>query len=58
MSNVTAMQNNARILGAEAFGTAVLMMGGPGTAILMPAGDAKVPTVALAFGLLSLYLGP
>ncbi len=51
MSNVTAMQNNARILGAEAFGTAVLMMGGPGTAILMPAGDAKVPTVALAFGL-------
>lgn len=45
------MQNNARIMGAEAFGTAVLMLGGPGTAILMPAGDAKVPTVALAFGL-------
>ncbi|MCU1392612.1 MAG: permease, glycerol uptake facilitator [Ilumatobacteraceae bacterium] len=45
------MQNNARILGAEAFGTAVLMMGGPGTAILMPASDIKVPTVALAFGL-------
>jgi aquaporin Z len=44
------MQNNARILGAEAFGTAVLMMGGPGTAILMPAGEAKVLAVALAFG--------
>jgi aquaporin Z len=26
------------------------MMGGPGTAILMPAGEAKVLTVALAFG--------
>jgi len=50
MSNVVFMQNNARILGAEAFGTAVLMMGGPGTAILMPAGEAKVLTVALAFG--------
>lgn len=44
------MQNNARILGAEAFGTAVLMMGGPGTAILMPANEAKVLAVALAFG--------
>ena len=46
----STMQNNARILGAEAFGTAVLMMGGPGTAILMPAGEAKVLAVALAFG--------
>jgi aquaporin Z len=44
------MQNNARILGAEALGTAVLMMGGPGTAILMPASEAKVLAVALAFG--------
>jgi aquaporin Z len=44
------MQNNARILGAEAFGTAVLMMGGPGTAVLMPAGDAKVLAVSLGFG--------
>lgn len=44
------MQNNARIMGAEAFGTAVLMMGGPGTAILMPDNGAKVLAVALAFG--------
>lgn len=44
------MQNNARIMGAEAFGTAVLMLGGPGTAILMPANDAKVLAVSLAFG--------
>ena len=51
------MQKNARILGAEAFGTAVLMMGGPGTAILMQGSDlpggnqAKVLAVSLAFGL-------
>ncbi|MCU1365271.1 MAG: permease, glycerol uptake facilitator [Ilumatobacteraceae bacterium] len=45
------MQNNARILGAEAFGTAVLMLGGPGTAILMPANEAKLLAVSLAFGL-------
>lgn len=44
------MQNNARILGAEAFGTAVLVMAGPGTAVLMPAGPTKVLAVALAFG--------
>ena len=44
------MQNNARILGAEAFGTAVLMMGGPGTAILMPPNEAKLLAVSLAFG--------
>ena len=44
------MQNNARILGAEAFGTAVLVMGGAGTAILMPASQVKVLAVALAFG--------
>ena len=50
MPNVESMQNNARILGAEAFGTAVLMMGGPGTAILLPPGEAKVLAVALAFG--------
>ncbi|MCU1399482.1 MAG: permease, glycerol uptake facilitator [Acidimicrobiales bacterium] len=45
------MQKNARILGAEAFGTAVLMLGGPGTAILMPANEAKLLAVSLAFGL-------
>jgi len=44
------MQNNARIFGAEAFGTAVLMMGGPGTAILMPGFEGKQLAVALAFG--------
>lgn len=56
------MQNNARILGAEALGTAVLMMGGPGTAILMPPGEAKVLTVALAFGfsllIMAYVIGP
>ncbi len=45
------MQNNARILSAEALGTAVLMMGGPGTAVLMPAdAGAKYLAVSLAFG--------
>ena len=56
------MQNNARIMGAEAFGTAVLMMGGPGTAVLMPAGEAKVLAVALAFGfsllIMAYVIGP
>lgn len=43
------MQNDARILGAETLGTAVLMLGGPGSAIL--AGDyIGVLGVALAFG--------
>lgn len=42
------MQNNARILGAEALGTAVLVGGGVGTAVLAPGiGQAGV---ALAFG--------
>lgn len=45
------MQNNARIMGAEALGAAVLVLGGPGSAVLVPAGDAKVLTVSLAFGL-------
>lgn len=56
------MQHNARIMGAEALGTAVLMMGGPGTAILMPAGEAKVLTVSLAFGfsllIMAYVIGP
>lgn len=59
---MSLMQNNARIMGAEALGTAVLMMGGPGTAILMPASDAKVLAVALAFGfsllIMAYVIGP
>lgn len=43
-------QNNGRILAAELVGTTVLMIGGPGTAVL--AGEAVgVPGIALAFGL-------
>src|SRR3954452_17914452 len=45
------MQNNARILGAELVGTTVLMLGGPGSAILIPGNNsAKYLCVALAFG--------
>ena len=44
------MQNNARILGAEAFGTAVLVMGGAGTAILMPPGATNVLAAAFTTG--------
>ena len=42
---------HSRIMGAEAFGTFLLMLGGPGTAILVPAFDGKVLMVSLAFGL-------
>jgi len=42
---------HSRIMGAEAFGTFLLLMGGPGTAILVPAFDGKVLMVSLAFGL-------
>jgi len=56
------MQNNARIFGAEVLGTTVLMMGGPGSAILIPAGDAKVLMVSLAFGfsllIMAYVIGP
>lgn len=56
------MQNNARILGAEAFGTAVLVIGGVGTAVLMRGGDIKLLAVALAFGfawlIMSYTIGP
>ena len=56
------MQNNARIFGAEAFGTAVLMMGGPGTAVLMPGFEGKQLAVALAFGfsllIMAYVIGP
>ncbi|HZY09170.1 MAG TPA: hypothetical protein VFE69_15540, partial [Ilumatobacteraceae bacterium] len=56
-------QNNSRILAAELVGTLVLMLGGPGVAILLPtlgllpSGDAstgaglvKILMVALGFG--------
>src|SRR5689334_764070 len=42
------MQNNARIFGAEAVGTAVLVGGGVGTVVLAPGIDQV--GVALAFG--------
>ena len=55
------MNNDARILGAEALGTAVLMVGGPGTAIL--AGDSITRLgVCLAFGfsllIMAYVIGP
>ena len=40
-----------KILLAEALGTFILMLGGPGTAILVPAFEGKVLMVSLAFGL-------
>ncbi len=41
---------SGRIFGAEFIGTFILMLGGPGTAVFMPAGDAKVLAVSLGFG--------
>ena len=41
--------NHGRILAAELFGTAVLMIGGPGTAILAP--EVGLLGISLAFGL-------
>jgi aquaporin Z len=60
------MPNNVRILMAEAFGTGVLMLGGPGTAILMQGNDtnnqAKILAVAFAFGfsllIMAYVIGP
>jgi aquaporin Z len=49
MTEQAMEQQNGRILAAELFGTAVLVIGGPGTAILAP-GIGTLP-VALAFGL-------
>ena len=47
------MQRHSRILAAETVGTAILMMGGPGSAII--AGSAiGTLGVALAFGLVAL----
>ena len=50
------MKRNVRILGAEAIGTFVLMLGGPGTAVLatgkfFDGGSVQVLGVALGFGL-------
>lgn len=42
---------SSKVLLAEAFGTFILMLGGPGTAILVPAFEGKVLMVSLAFGL-------
>jgi aquaporin Z len=50
MPYVHAMQNDSRILGAETLGTAVLMLGGPGSAILA-AEYIGVFGVSIAFGL-------
>ncbi len=56
------MPTNSRVLTAEAFGTAVLMLGGPGTAILMKNSEAKVLAVALGFGfsllIMAYVIGP
>ncbi|MFM2071355.1 MAG: hypothetical protein RLZZ623_1618 [Actinomycetota bacterium] len=41
-------QNNGRILAAELVGTAVLIMGGPGTAIIAP--GVGLLGVSIAFG--------
>ena len=43
--------NKSQILAAEALGTFMLVMGGPGTAVLVPGFDGKVLMVSLAFGL-------
>lgn len=40
----------AKILAAEAIGTFILMLGGPGTAVLVPDFQGKLTMVALAFG--------
>lgn len=42
--------NKQKLLAAEALGTFILMLGGPGTAILVPGFDGKVLMVSLAFG--------
>ena len=56
------MQHNVRILAAEAFGTAVLMLGGPGTAVLMANSEARVLAVSLGFGfsllIMAYVIGP
>ena len=43
--------NKTQILAAEALGTFMLVMGGPGTAVLVPDFPGKLLMVSLAFGL-------
>jgi aquaporin Z len=57
-------QNNGRILAAELFGTLVLMLGGPGLAILLPAtggllpdADATVVSGLIRLAIISLGFG-
>ena len=42
---------NSKVLLAEALGTFILVVGGPGTAVLVPGFDGKLLMVSLAFGL-------
>ena len=41
----------SQLFAAEAFGTFLLVVGGPGTAVLVPGFDGKALMVSLAFGL-------
>ncbi|MEM9562760.1 MAG: aquaporin [Actinomycetota bacterium] len=41
---------NAKLFAAELIGTMILMLGGPGTAVLVPGFDGKLTMVALGFG--------
>lgn len=45
------LMKSSKLFLAETLGTFILMLGGPGTAILVPGFDGKVLLVALAFGL-------
>src|SRR3954451_2502190 len=61
--SVMDTQNESRILAAEVVGTLVLMLGGPGVAILLPAlgllpgGDASVGATILKLLVVSLSFG-
>lgn len=41
---------HAKVFAAEIIGTMILMLGGPGTAVLVPGFDGKLTMVALGFG--------
>lgn len=41
---------NAKLFAAELIGTLILMLGGPGTAVLVPGFDGKLTMVSLGFG--------
>ena len=45
------LMKSSKLFLAETLGTFILMLGGPGTAILVPGFDGKILLVALAFGL-------